>query len=306
MGSPLPPALPSAVLTFARGDLRAPALQPRERRLSRVHHPPAPRDPHAHLPREVVLGAVDGAALGRHRDGEHVRGARRGGALHLDAVRARAGAEPPARRRRPPSRRGGRQRRTVPPSRTTAAVACSRARPDADRPAGERDGDVVAEVVRLPPPPAIREAAAPVLLGVRAGAVEAERGRRRPRRRRARRPRTGAGASTGSAPGARARRRARRTRAAASRPAPRSRRRRGSRGRGRAAGGPGRPRTRRRRARRSRPGRPAASCSAAQRKKPPGCAASPTKAQRSPLRARFTPHMTIATWPVAACVKRQK
>jgi len=54
------------------------------------------------------------------------------------------------------------------------------------------------------------------------------------------------------------------------------------------------------------PASASASWSAAQRKKPPGWPARPTNAQRSPAAERLTPHMTIATRPVAACVKRQK
>ena len=88
-----------------------------------------------------------------------------------------------ARSRHAPSRELDRGRRAAAQHRPVQPHDRSRGlhpgAPDADGPAGERDRDAIAEVVRLPPPPAIGEAAAPVLLRVRARAVERERRRAR-------------------------------------------------------------------------------------------------------------------------------
>ena len=243
------------------------------------------------------MRAVDGAALGRHRHGQRVGGARRRGALDLDAVRARRGRAGATRRRpsRTAARRAAAQDVPVEPHDRGRRVQPRRA--DADRAAGERDRDVVAEVVRLPPPPAVGEAAAPVLLRVRPRAVE----------RNAVPPATTPPAHVGReqvrvpvlaqpGDGVRAAQAAERPPRPGDRRA-RAPRRAGSRGRGRAARGRRRRRTRRRRARRSRRGRrarPAAPPSG--RSRPDGRPARRTPSARRRA-TRLTPHITIATRP---------
>ena len=215
----------------------------------------------------------------------------------LDLPAGGPGADPPAGladRGHAARANGGASRRTRSSTRTTTPGR----RAAQHAPARERHARVGAlERLRLPPPPVLGEARAPVLLGVDDGAVP-------PDRREPPRP-AGADASTAAAP-------------AGSAPAPSPRRQRrghSTRSSKRRSSRASAPRSTRRcsdeadkgvePARTSTdPNDTSARGSMRDRTRPPGSAASATIAH-GPAASRQTPHSTIATRPAAASVSRQ-